>query len=135
VSGGGGDDDDDDDGRRQREINSVAAARTAKMGNDTHLSSKEDGIIRPAKRQRPLPSRDPSPSPSKDEAGNHSDSCSDDKLINTLAESDKEDRMRRPAKRKRPSSSYHDPTQSKRRHLRQRSTRPMQTTLEVPLPS
>jgi hypothetical protein len=101
----------------------VAAVLTTEKVGDTRLSSEEDASTRPAKRQRLVPHRDPSPEPSQDRAGSDSDSHSDAELNNNKALSDVDDGRPRTAKRKRPSSSDDDPTQKKHKHhLQQRST-------------
>jgi hypothetical protein len=70
-------DDEQEDGKQpQQEVKGdVAAALTGKVG-DAYLSSKEDESLRPAERQRLLPSRDPSLEPSHNKTGG--DSGSDD---------------------------------------------------------
>jgi hypothetical protein len=84
----------DEDEGPQQEVNVVAPAVTAERVGDAHLSGKEDGSPRSAKRQQSLPNRDPSPEPSQDGAG--SDSHSDDELNNT--DSDEDDEEPRPMK-------------------------------------
>ena len=112
---------DEDDGPQQ-EVTDVAAVVTAERVGDTHPSDEEDGGPRPAERQRLLPSRDPSPGPSHDEAGSHSGGDSDDELNDNKAYSDNNDGIPRPMKRKRPSSSYDGPMH-KKPHLQQRFSR------------
>lgn len=88
---------------------------TGKIG-DTYISSKKD-------ESSGLAYHDPSPEPSQDKLGNHSDSCSYDKFSNT-PNSDENGRPRvAKLKRKRPSSPNNGPMHKKRKHhLEQRST-------------
>jgi hypothetical protein len=115
-------DDNEDDGQVQQGANGVAAAVMAKKISDNHLSDKEDGSPKPAKRQRLLPSRDPSLQPDHNETGSGSDGNSNNEPSDK-ADSDEDNGRLYPAKRRRQSSFYDDPMPEKRkRHLQQRST-------------
>lgn len=107
----------------QPDNNTAIVARISEMGDEPHLSANGIKGASLAKRQRILPSRDPSLELSQAQAGSHSDNCSDGELSSTKAESDENDWRSCPTKRKRPSSSYVSPTQRKReQHPQQGST-------------
>ncbi|KAI9866126.1 MAG: hypothetical protein M1813_001687 [Trichoglossum hirsutum] len=112
-------DDNEDDSQPHQRVNSVAAVLTTERVGDTHLSSKGDESVRPAKRQRPLSYSDSSPDLSYNEVESYSDSYCDDELNNAKAKLDKDDERPRPAKRKRSSSSYDGPTQWNRKNYLQ----------------
>ena len=107
-----------DDGPQQ-EVNDLVAVVTTESVDDTHPSD-EDASPRPAL----LPSCDPLPKSSHDEAGGRSDSDSDNDLNENKVDPENNDEEPRPMKRKRPSSSHDGPMQKKRKHhLQQSSTR------------
>ncbi|KAH0535945.1 hypothetical protein FGG08_007156 [Glutinoglossum americanum] len=99
------------EGKSQRqEVNDPTAVVTTKSVDDTHPSN-EDGSPRPAL----LPSCDPLPMSSHDDAGSCSDGDSDNDLNDNKADLEDDDEEPCPMKRKRPSSSHDGPMQKKRK--------------------
>jgi hypothetical protein len=100
---------DGNDGLQQEANDTAAVATVESVGHN-----------QPSERQRLLPSPDPVPEQSHDEAGSRSDCDGDDELINNNDDSDDDGREPRPAKQKRPFSSDVGPTSKKRKHHLQR---------------
>jgi hypothetical protein len=112
----------DEDEGPQQEVNGVAPAI---------MAERVGGSPRPANRRQSLPNLDPSPEPSRNEAGSRSDRDSDDELNSTDSAEDDEKKPR-PAKRKQPSSSHDGLTRKKRRHRLQQSSSGQRRPLSEP---